>query len=44
VNRIIDVSKAEAISMTRRLDKEEGVLLGMSSGGRLTAALKLQLN
>jgi cysteine synthase B len=41
VDRIIDVSEAEATSMTRRLAKEEGILAGMSSGGALTAALKI---
>ena len=41
VDRIIDVSKDEAVNITRRLAKEEGVLAGMSSGGALTAALKL---
>jgi len=39
--RIIDVSEAEAKAMTRRLAKEEGILAGMSSGGALTAALKI---
>ena len=32
VDRIIDVSREEAMNMTRRLAKEEGVLAGMSSG------------
>ena len=41
VDRIIDVSEAEAKAMTRRLAKEEGLLAGMSSGGALTAALKV---
>jgi cysteine synthase B len=41
VDRIIDVSEAEATLMTRRLAKEEGILAGMSSGGGLTAALKV---
>jgi cysteine synthase B len=41
VDRIIDVSEAEAKAMTRRLAKEEGILAGMSSGGALTAALKV---
>ncbi|MEK6783268.1 MAG: cysteine synthase CysM [Bacteroidota bacterium] len=39
VDRIIDVSEAEAREMTRRLAKEEGILAGMSSGGGLVAAL-----
>jgi len=41
VDRIIDVSEAEATAMTRRLAKEEGILAGMSSGGALSAALKI---
>ena len=41
VDRIIDVSEAEATAMTRRLAKEEGILEGMSSGGALSAALKI---
>lgn len=38
VDRIIDVSRDEAVEMARRLAKEEGILSGMSSGGALTAA------
>lgn len=41
VDRIIDVSTAQATSMTRRLAKEEGILAGMSSGGAMTAALQV---
>ncbi len=41
VDRIVDVSEAEAREMTRRLAKEEGILAGMSSGGALIAALKI---
>jgi cysteine synthase B len=41
VDQVIDVSEAEAKAMTRRLAKEEGILAGMSSGGALTAALKI---
>lgn len=41
VDRTIDVSEEEATAMTRRLAKEEGISGGMSSGGALTAALKL---
>lgn len=41
VDRIVDVSQEEATAMTRRMAKEEGVLAGMSSGGALTAALKI---
>ncbi len=41
VDRIVDVSEAQAVAMTRRLAKEEGILAGMSSGGGLTAALQI---
>lgn len=41
VDRIIDVTETEARMMTKSLAKEEGILAGMSSGGALTAALKL---
>ena len=41
VDRIIDVSQEEATEMTRALAKQEGILAGMSSGGAMTAALKL---
>ncbi|MHC2991653.1 cysteine synthase [Pontibacter sp. HJ8] len=41
VDRIIDVSQQEATAMTRRLAREEGVFAGMSSGGAVTAAVRL---
>ncbi|SEO52003.1 cysteine synthase CysM [Aquisalimonas asiatica] len=41
VDRIIDVSQAEAEEMTRRLAAEEGIMAGVSSGGTLFAALQL---
>lgn len=41
VDRIMDVSQAEATQMTRRMAKEEGILAGMSSGGALHAAIEL---
>ncbi len=41
VDRIIDVSEAEATAMTRKLAKVEGIFAGMSSGGALAGALKL---
>src|SRR5690554_3547276 len=41
VDRIIDVSGEEAVKMTRRLAAEEGIFVGMSSGGALAAAMKL---
>jgi cysteine synthase B len=41
VDRVITVSEKEARAMTKRLVNEEGVFAGMSSGGAVTAALKL---
>jgi S-sulfo-L-cysteine synthase (O-acetyl-L-serine-dependent) len=41
VDRIVDVSEANARSLTQRLAKEEGILAGMSSGGALYAALTI---
>ena len=41
VDRTIDVSQQEATEMARRMAKEEGIFAGMSSGGALSAALKL---
>jgi cysteine synthase B len=41
VDRTIDVSQANAIDMTRKMAKEEGIFAGMSSGGAAFAALKL---
>ncbi len=41
VDQIIDVSQEEATQMTRRLAYEESILAGMSSGGALTATMKL---
>ncbi|MEM9990554.1 MAG: cysteine synthase CysM, partial [Bacteroidota bacterium] len=41
VDKIIDVSQTEATTMMRRLAKEESIFAGMSSGGAVTAALKL---
>ena len=41
VDRLIDVSEADARTMTKRLAKEESILAGMSSGGALHAALKI---
>jgi len=41
VDRIIDVSEDEARRMARRLAREESILSGMSSGGALTAAIKI---
>lgn len=41
VDRVMDVSQQEAIEMTRRLAKEEGIFAGMSSGGAAAAAIRL---
>jgi S-sulfo-L-cysteine synthase (O-acetyl-L-serine-dependent) len=41
VDRVMDVSEAEATEMTRKLVKTEGVFAGMSSGGACAAAIKL---
>jgi cysteine synthase B len=44
VDTVIEVSELEAREMTKRLAKEEGIFAGMSSGGAVTAALKLAKN
>jgi len=41
VDQVIEVSQEEATEMAKRLAKEEGVFSGMSSGGAVTAAIKL---
>ena len=41
VDQVIEVSEEEARNMTKRLAKEEGIFAGMSSGGAVSAALKL---
>ncbi|UCH52913.1 MAG: cysteine synthase CysM [Pseudomonadota bacterium] len=41
VDRIIDVSQAEAEDMTRQLARDEGIFCGISSGGATAAALRL---
>ncbi|WP_271767050.1 cysteine synthase CysM [Aquimarina algiphila] len=41
VDQVIEVSQEEATEMAKRLAKEEGVFSGMSSGGSVTAAIKL---
>jgi cysteine synthase B len=40
VDRIVDVSEPDAVTMTRRLANEEGVFCGMSSGGAVHIAAK----
>jgi cysteine synthase B len=41
VDRIMDIAEAEAREMSRRLAKEEAVFCGMSSGGAVSAAVRL---
>ena len=41
VDRIEEVSEADARAMARRLAREEGVFAGMSSGGSATVALRM---
>ena len=41
VDRIVDVAEQDARLYTRRLAKDEGILAGMSSGGALSAAVKI---
>jgi cysteine synthase B len=41
VDRTMDVSEKNARIFTKRLAKEEGILAGMSSGGALSAAMKI---
>jgi S-sulfo-L-cysteine synthase (O-acetyl-L-serine-dependent) len=41
VDRIMDISQQEAVDMTRKLAKTEGIFAGMSSGGAASAAIRL---
>ena len=41
VDRILDVSESDSRIFTKRLAREEGILAGMSSGGALSAALRI---
>ncbi len=41
VDRVLEVSQAEAEDMTRRLAREEGIFCGISSGGATVTALQL---
>ncbi len=41
VDRVVEVSQADAEDTTRRLAREEGIFAGVSSGGAVWSALKL---
>jgi cysteine synthase B len=41
VDRVMDVSQVEAVQMTRKLARQEGIFAGMSSGGAASAAIRL---
>lgn len=41
VDRVLDISQAEAEDMTRQLAAREGIFCGVSSGGAVAAALQL---
>jgi S-sulfo-L-cysteine synthase (O-acetyl-L-serine-dependent) len=41
IDRVMEITQAEAEDMTRRLAREEGIFAGISSGGALAAALRL---
>src|SRR6185436_14811793 len=42
VDRVIEVSQADAEETTRRMAREEGIFAGISSGGALWAALQVE--
>ncbi|MDG9924981.1 MULTISPECIES: cysteine synthase CysM [unclassified Pseudomonas] len=41
VDRVLDITQAEAEEMMRRMAREEGIFCGVSSGGAVAAMLKL---
>lgn len=41
VDRVMDISEEDAVATTRAMAKKEGIFAGMSSGGALSAAIKL---
>ncbi|MFB2118695.1 cysteine synthase CysM [Parapedobacter sp. 2B3] len=41
IDRLMDVSQADATAMARQLAREEGIFVGMSSGGAMACATRL---
>lgn len=41
VDRVMDISQTEAESMMRRMAREEGIFAGVSSGGSVSAAMRI---
>jgi cysteine synthase B len=41
VDRVVEVSQADAEETTRRLAREEGIFAGISSGGAMWVALQM---
>lgn len=41
VDRVMDIAETDAVAMTRKLARQEGIFAGMSSGGACSAAIKL---
>lgn len=41
VDRVIDIKQSDAIERTRQLAKQEGIFVGMSTGGAFQAALEI---
>jgi cysteine synthase A len=41
LDEIMSVSDEDAIAMSRRLSREEGLLIGVSAGANVVAALKV---
>jgi len=41
IDEVVTVSNEEAFAMARRMPKEEGILVGISSGAAIHAAVKI---